>query len=368
MMFRLISIAALAATAAAAEPSLSSNIYDGIAASSEIGSRILSKSRQLANNNNNDGTFDMSWIPNYSLRFGGCYSMPTFEKDQGMKSQMLVKFKLCPSGSCSASCSGGDYVTTAQDFADAYTEGKMTATQYDCEMARETCEYYCQNKVDQYYSEDTCMSTCYSNAGVSGCDDANENDNGFNVQKYLECQKIKGADGNAYYVGPTCGNNGNAIYLAVFSDEACSTEVSSDIFSEAYGYDLPYTSESIVGTDCISCKEPSNNKNENDANDSDNVLDSCANVYYGAGKCEKNLASVSTTANSDGCSFIQNTLGAVAKSTSSHMSSGGGGGAAKAFAAIFFISTVGLGAYVYFLLTKAKRAGVKLHDGDSGLA
>ncbi|MFN9980938.1 MAG: hypothetical protein ACK53Y_13515, partial [bacterium] len=85
--------------------------------------------------------------------------------------ESLVRFKLCPSGSCSASCSGGDYVVQAGTFVNAYTEAKMNAFQYTCETLRETCANNCTDLVTAYYSEDTCMSNCYAKSGWSNCTD-----------------------------------------------------------------------------------------------------------------------------------------------------------------------------------------------------
>jgi len=387
-MFRSASIAALFASAAAAKPIFSTQINDGIVASSETGSRLLSKARALGNNNNNqDANLDISWMPNYSFRYAGCSVLPQFAEDGGaMTNKMLIKFKMCPSGSCSASCSGGDYVVLGSTFIDAYTEAKMNAQEYACESTRETCEYYCQTQANNaYYDGDTCKSGCFTDAGMGDCEDAQNGDDDkeeFNIQEYLECKQMEGGNNNnnnnnngeavQYYIGPACTDG--KVYLGVFTDQYCSTAASNGIslYYSSYGSALPYSTEPIVGTDCISCKdngnEDNNNNNNNNNNDQAaevNILEGCGNIYYTAGKCEKNLASVSTTPDTGACDFILNTLSSKSGGVSYLPS---GGGAAKAFASIFFISTVGLAAYVYFLLNKAKRAGVKLHDADGEVA
>jgi hypothetical protein len=360
MMFGLVSIAAILSSALA---------LPDISASSALGKRLLERALANNNNNNNAANFDVSWMPNYSLRFYGCYQMPSFDyQTQGILNETLVRFKLCPSGSCSAGCSGGDYVVQASTFVNAYTEAKLNAFQYNCEILRESCANNCTNLVTQYYTEDTCMTNCYSNAGWSNCTNDGMSSDDQLVQQSLGCQKIKDANGNVYYTDVICGDKGSSIHMAVFSDQYCSVLASSDVFAEATGSSLPYTGTSLVGTDCISCSEPSNaaDQNNQDKNDQDKALASCQNLYYTAGKCESSLASVTTTPTTDACEFIVNSLPAVAKSSTTFKgssSNSGSGTAAKVFATFFFLTTLGLAGYVFFLIQNAnKRSAVKLND------
>ena len=367
-MLQLVSIAALVNSALALA-------FPDISASSVLGKRLLERALENnnnnnKNNNNNAANFDVSWMPDYSLRFYGCYHMPSFNyQTQSILNETLVRFKLCPSGSCSASCSGGDYVVQAGTFVNAYTEAKMNAFQYTCETLRETCANNCTDLVTAYYSEDTCMSNCYAKSGWSNCTDGyGMSADDQLVQQYLGCQKIKDANGNLYYTDVICGDKGSSIHMAVFSDAYCTVQASSDVFAEATGSSLPYTGTSLVGTDCISCSEPSNaaEQNNQDKNDQDNALASCQNIYYTAGKCESNLMSVSTTPSTDACEFIVNSLPAVAKASNSFKGSSNksaSGTAAKVFATFFFLTTLGLAGYVFFLLQNVnKRSAVKLND------
>lgn len=154
--------------------------------------------------------------------------------------------------------------------------------------------------------------------------------------------------------------------MAVYSDQYCSIPASNDIFYDSVGSVLPYHNKSLVGTDCIACAEPTNanDQNNQDKNDNDQALASCQNLYYTAGKCESNLASVSTTPTTDACIFIQNSLPAVAKASTSSFkgsSSSSGGAAAKVFATLFFLTTVGLAGYVYYLI-QGNRSNIRLND------
>merc|ERR1711966_594041 len=114
------------------------------------------------------------------------------------------------------------------------------------------------------------------------------------------------------FVGPYCSANGKSINLGVFMDEYCSSSATEGIYEKThYGKALPYSSESIVSNDCISCMRPAeddgNNNNNNNNNKNYNngdynynqnqnqnqeepeVLEMCESLYEEAGKCESNL-------------------------------------------------------------------------------
>jgi hypothetical protein len=78
--------------------------------------------------------------------------------------------------------------------------------------------------------------------------------------------------------------------------------------------------------------------------------------------------SVSTTPTTDSCNFIWDSLPAVAKSTASYKgstaSSSGGGAAAKVFATFFFLTSLGLAGYVFFLLQGKEKRAVRLNDDN----
>ena len=99
--------------------------------------------------------------------------------DDGLLRQNLVFLTLCSKNTC-RSCSG-QYAVDMVDFLDVYTEMQMEQSEYQCEYVREHC--YCSNG---YY--ESCLSTCYSNAGLSGCMQDYYGGESFQLQEYLECR------------------------------------------------------------------------------------------------------------------------------------------------------------------------------------
>ena len=79
-----------------------------IAASSRLGQSLLAEARRLE-----DGEEDFTWIADYSIVFQGCYSIKQWNGDADddgdvlVKTTNLVRFRLCPSGTCSLWCTGG---------------------------------------------------------------------------------------------------------------------------------------------------------------------------------------------------------------------------------------------------------------------
>ncbi len=124
---------------------------------------------------------------NQDANQGYYYNDAQREGYQGMYTQQLVHFKLCPSNSCTFCKNGADYVVDLSDFVDAVLEAKMTALQYKCEKVRENC--YCENA--QY--KESCYAGCLQNAGMAegDCVEEGQNQNGyFNLQEAVECMKI----------------------------------------------------------------------------------------------------------------------------------------------------------------------------------
>ena len=98
--------------------------------------------------------------------------------NDGIVQQNLVRFTLCSKSNC-GSCSG-EYVVDMSVFLDAYTEMQMEGDEYQCEYVREHC--YCSNG---YY--ETCLSTCYTNAGLDDCMQEYYGGESFQLQEYIEC-------------------------------------------------------------------------------------------------------------------------------------------------------------------------------------
>lgn len=209
---------------------------------------------------------DYSWMNGYTIMYENC-----FHADN------VVTFRLCPRDErCEAGCSGGgEYLVDLNFFIDAFSEAQMGAHEYRCEMARENCEY----------DDD---AVCYDAAGLQDCDDQNEDENGFNIQEWMECNALD----DDIYIGPYCSEDNYNIYLGVFSDEDCSVAAESDTFYDTYGYTLPYSDTGIVANECADCREHAAEQDQNggdDADDEDDVIEQCEELYGGSGKCEDEL-------------------------------------------------------------------------------
>lgn len=376
MFFRTVAFSAFVASFASAEVA----VHPGakLSATSKAGERLLSKARKLNGNDERDVTF----VAKYDIKYMGCSSLIQFRGEEGggdegfLYSQNLVKFSLCPSDndSCSDCRNGADYVVNMMDFVQAYTQYKEELQEQACENVAENC-----GNDDEY--------NCYMNAGMEECIE-NENEEEFNVEEYLECAEMQnqndnGNNNNQYFVGPYCSeSDGWSIHLGIFSDEGCSSRASSEIYSNAnYGNELPYSSEAIVDSDCISCKqvdEDNDNNNNNNQNQNNNyyyqeeleVNELCGDIYEQAAKCEKNLEI--NYKDTSSCEYIENILPSLESAVRSKYvpssRSSGGNGAATAFAWIFAITSTMFGAYAYFLYGKLTRRSVDLNSSDGALA
>ena len=205
----------------------------------------------------------------------------------------------------------------------------------------------------------------------------------FNLREYAECKEYEfpeNDDGNNnrrkleeeanYYVGAYCSENGGHIYLGLFTDDTCSEFADSSGGAQtfatlSYGESLPYSSTTLIGSECMSCKETQQANEQNqqeggdDANDADEVKESCENLYMTSGKCEKYLSI--DEQNNYGCQFMEGITifrknGKVVKSASTKNVT------ASVFIALSALTFVGLGGYAYYLKTKLDRAKVNLTE------
>lgn len=89
-----------------------------------------------------------------------------------------------------------------------------------------------------------------------------------------------------YFVGPKCSSNGKSINLALFLDAGCSVAAESGVYEKiSGGYSLPYSAESMIGNDCISCEEVDENAqnkyyNNNNNNNNNVSLSKCYHAEY----------------------------------------------------------------------------------------
>lgn len=185
-MFRSAIIALLATVAAARSFVPSDSIPADSKAATRLlkGAKVIEPSRHLNNNNNQR---DVTFISQYSIKYLGCSSLPQVRAEGGqdegfLYNENLVKFALCPSASSCSSCSGGGvYLTTLDEFVDAWTEAQLTEQEYRCEMIRENC--YCDNANNEEY----CENQCYITQNAQYCINYEGGDE-FQIQEYLECK------------------------------------------------------------------------------------------------------------------------------------------------------------------------------------
>ena len=393
MTMRLASTAATTAAAVLASSSVCSaaaasaknqhTVRSGsITSNSVVGQRILAAAtredaplnggRALDDAQNADQNGNVAYLTNYSLKFQGCHEITQWngeadgEDDVRVSTKRLVRFRLCPSGSCqdesSAGCTSGygDYVMDMNTFLEAYLQGVEEEKEYQCQIYMEKCDNQCGNMDD-----DACDQACLTGYGMSECYEGE--DGAFDLQEYVQCAEWAGNDGgndngNAYYVGPYCSDQGGSIHLGLFTDETCTTFSSSDFYTMA-GYELPYSDQNLVQTDCMSCYENADDNNDNDA---DNVAEMCETMYQMSGKCETNMNN-GYSSNEAACTYIEGIKiireGGVIRTSTTEKSK-----AAAIVIGLFSTVAVLLGAYVYYLRTKLGRAKINLGSGGGAYA
>jgi len=125
------------------------------------------------------------------------------------------------------------------------------------------------------------------------CLDEQENAE-IDYDDFIDCTPLEEANNNnnyannKYYVGTHCVKDG--LYLGTFTDAMCTVEAKAGTYESYMGYGLP--SNNLIPDTCISCKEPNEeayNYYGNDANDDDEVLEVCEQLYTYSGKCETNI-------------------------------------------------------------------------------
>lgn len=339
----------------------------------------LSETPRQLNNNNKNNYYDLSFLTNYDIKFNGCYTGSAYQNDMGFRDMLLAKFQLCPTDSKNCK-NGGDYVVSMQDFVETYVQAKMNAQQYQCTSTYESCGYYCSGS--DYY--DTCVSNCFSKAGVdySYCstyypagnnNNKNNKNNDFEVWRFIECNSINGGHDNNknnnnnnnnnngenqqyYYVGAYCANKGTQVRLGLYSDWKCTASVPATMYETLTGYQLPFTNSSIIGSESLNCmshNQNNNNKNNNNNNNNNGgnqALEVCQNVYQSSAKCESNMQI--ETKDTSSCPYVNKGVVQVSKA----MAGDYNGTPSKLsavvptiFATLFGISTFLSCGYIYYL-------------------
>lgn len=355
---------------------------DTLTANSQIGKNLLSKARRLENNGQNAEEM-MQWLTDYSLKFQGCHHLVQWneeadgEEDVRLFKKRLVRFRLCPTNSCSESDAGGcssdygDYIVDMNTYLQAYYESKRELAENQCgNYVENNCN--CQDNGDDNYSEEACQYDCIKAAGMEQCYQYMEDQmyaEIFEVEKYMECGQFDYNQNNnrrldqvEYFVGPFCAEQGGAINLGMFTDDTCSTPVDEEDFgrSQFYqmaGISLPYSEKSIVGNDCLSClqvdeDENNNNNNNNNGDEEKEITEACQQAYNLAGKCETNLPSgTSYYPNMNGCNYIEG-IKVVREDGMVFYQEAHANAVTTAFIVIFAIAAVSMGVYVWYLRTR----------------
>lgn len=355
---------------------------------SKAGKKMLSSARRL----DQDDEIDYGWVANFDIKYQGCHHIKQWNEeadnqdDVRIYTKRLVRFRLCPSGTCSSTNAGGcssgygEYIIDMDTFVEAYVEARRQDLEQQCEYQ---LNYVCKcgdddNQADDY-DEEICEYDCLVAAGLDECvennpyEDDEQQQNEDDMDNFFECQQLEWNENNynnnqnqnndddvAYYSGPYCSEQGGAIKIGVFTDDAC-TEFAQDItFYDITGYNINYLTESIVGEECFSCMEPQdeedqyNDNNGNDAQDEDQVREQCEALYEGAGKCEYDIDGPYEL-NQAGCNYMEG-IKIVRSDGMLDVSDARPSAFATAFIVIFAMSFAAMGFYVWYLRT---RLGVK---------
>lgn len=231
-----------------------------ILADSDLGQKILKNARQLEN-----GGYSTRFLIDYEIKYLGCHHMLGWagDGDNGgnaetgfVANKQLVKFRLCPAGSCSSrnsnGCKGqnyGDYVVDMYTFLDTFLEAQERSRRSICEKASYEC-----NCDDRWRDDDgtftsnyefTCKKECYQSRGLKDCLTElkreeqeryyGRNEDEFRIEEAAECRELNGnrrrLDNNNnfnyyynYFMGPYCARQGGDIYMGVFLDEVSYNE------------------------------------------------------------------------------------------------------------------------------------------------
>lgn len=308
------------------------------------------------------------------------------DSDVKIATKRLVRFRLCPVATCSTSKAGGcktgygDYIVDLNTFVDAYFEITRINSEYECQAyLANNCDCDDDDGKGDDFNRDYCEYDCYADAGKDSCVDGNpynddENrEEEFKVEEYMECKQYEvsgeedDADNNErrldeedqydetqYYIGPYCAEQGGAIYLGLFADDSCSKFADSTGGRATYkelsgGETLPYSTSTIVGSECVSCLDMDNNENDNgEQNYDDLVSDSCETIYYYSGKCESGLPyGMVSEPNDNACNYIAGVEVIRQDGVVTFMARPNA--TITAFIVIFALATAALAFYVYYL-------------------
>lgn len=297
-----------------------------LTSSSATGAKLVKVARKVEENNNRNADennnnyykYDMSWMQDYSLKFIGCHHVAQWndgsnENDEStvrIQTHRYVRFRLCPSDSCSkdksfgCSSSYGDYVVDMDTYVQAHIEHEKEILEEKCEEYASSCE--CED--DGNNNVDECFNQCYYDGGMIECQkDEQENSLKF-LETYSSCNEfnIDGANqrnleenAEKYYIGPYCSDRGSKIVLGLFTDNTCTTFASTS-YATIAGSSLPYSSDSLIDTNCYSCEKALDNYYQDNE-----IRGICTDTYQVSGKCETKLQKSLDSVNENACNWIE---------------------------------------------------------------
>lgn len=338
---------------------------------------------------------DSYFLTQYAIKFQGCHHVQQWNDNANnqnngnnhnnngnnnnnqnnvrIMTKRLARFRLCPADQCSnersVGCTSkyGDYIVDLDTFVDSYLQALENDQEGFCTMVEEDCLKFCGGDEDE-----SCTNTCYQSYNALFCingnygnnnNNNNKNKNNFNVREYAQCKKLEMHNRDRreleeqqqqveYYVGAFCADQGGEVRLGVFTDNTCTTFASSgsSVFSNYAGYQLPYSSNSLISSRCMDCMDSNDNGNYN-------LKQVCSQVYQMSGKCETRMSI--DYPNESSCNYIEGVkiirqdgvirTSSVRKSKSAAVAIG-----------LFSTLSVLLAGYVFYLRTKLARAQINL--------
>jgi len=374
---------------------------------SSLGASIISSSRRLSSSDRilaedddedqddeqEEEEEDYLWLQNYALKFQGCQHIKQWnpdvdeEDDVRIKTKRLVRFRLCPLTTCSSRSSMGcakgygDYVVDMAIYVSAYREAISKQEEYKCQIyLYQRCN--CQNNGDDDYY-DNCVNECFRNGKKYECiEDEGYYDNNEQekerreINKYFEdgCREFEYNNENrgryledevdTFYIGSYCADQGGKIYLGMFTDDTCTIFADKNAGRSTYrmltNRDLPYSTNTMVGGECVNCLEQERVNGEQDRNDENDdkkeirITDGCLTPYQMAGKCETNMKDKyggPSSKNENGCYYIEG-IKLVRRNGIIDTSFTRPDKIVSFFIFLFAVSFVLLGAFIYYLRMK----------------
>ena len=221
------------------------------------------------------------WLAHYSLQFQGCDEFPDFGDDPNggshvhVRTKRVVRFRFCPSNKKGCHSGYGDYAIDMNSFMEHYSSYILSQ---DKHMAW---------KDKKHLLADTAC-TEYKPPGHSHSHADHHH--------------------HQYFVGPYCASNGRDVFLGLFSDDSCTVYADPTKGVDTYntishGDELPYSKESLIEADTISC---ANEKTEHQKGEDPNEASLlCRLVHSFAAKCEFRMKGIpKAQQNNGGCSYL----------------------------------------------------------------